>query len=90
MSKWGKVKPQTIGGQGDTKLLLPSASLWFDDFIYLCFFADKGVSDDILAHRRYMIYCKETMENQEHTQNFKTFKVQDIEGKPFKNRLCIL
>lgn len=40
-----------------------------------------------------VIYCKETLENQEHTQNFKTFFVsfsEDIEGKPFKYRLCIL
>lgn len=57
--------PQTIGGQGDTKLLLPSASLWFDDFILFLFCADKGVSGGILAHgRKKMTYCKETMENQ--------------------------
>lgn len=50
--QWGKIKPQTMGGRDDKKLLLPSASLWFDDFILFLFCADKGVSDGILAHGR--------------------------------------
>lgn len=70
--QWGKIKPQTIGGQGDTKLLLPSASLWFDDFILFLFCADKGVSDGILAHgRKKWLIAKKQWKIRKHTQNFK-------------------
>lgn len=72
--QWGKIKPQTIGGQGDTKLLLPSASLWFDDFILFLFCADKGVSGGILAHgRKKWLIAKKQWKIRKHTQNFKTF-----------------
>lgn len=85
--------PQTIGGQGDTKLLLPSASLWFDDFILFLFCADKGVSDGILAHgRKKWLIAKKQWKIRNTPKTLKHFFPfsEDIEGKPFKYRLCVL